>query len=260
MITDSYDNESNAKINPKLEENRLKCDACIVTFSPQIEKYVLDNFDTTEYSNYKMVSGTFPIYKINFNGKTFAFYQTLLGAPVAVGALEDVRTKIDTDKFIMFGGSGCLNKEIAHGKIMIPTESYRDEGTSYHYQESSDYIENPNAYVVEEFMKYKNIPYAMGKNWTTDAFYRETENNLAKRKKDGCISVEMECSAMQAVCNFRGIELYYFLSSGDLLDCKEWDRRHVEGEIAGTQHDPRLFDIAIELADYISNKKIEKRK
>ena len=24
MITDSYDNESNAKINPKLEENRLK--------------------------------------------------------------------------------------------------------------------------------------------------------------------------------------------------------------------------------------------
>ena len=78
-----------------------------------------------------------------------------------------------------------------------------------------------------------------------------TENNIAKRKADGCISVEMECSAMQAVCDFRGLELYYFLTSGDLLDAPEWDERHVEGEYAGTQHDTRHFDIAIGLADYI---------
>lgn len=45
-------------------------------------------------------------------------------------------------------------------------------------------------------MEYKKLPYVLGRNWTTDSFYRETENNLAKRKADGCISVEMECSAM----------------------------------------------------------------
>ena len=99
---------------------------------------------------------------------------------------------------------------------------------------------------------YKYLPYVLGKNWTTDSFYRETENNLAKRKADGCISVEMECSAMQAVCDFRGLQLYYFLTSGDLLDAPKWDQRHTEGEYAGTQHDTRHFDIAIELADYIS--------
>ena len=32
MITDSFDDKSMAKINPKLKENRLKCDACTVTF------------------------------------------------------------------------------------------------------------------------------------------------------------------------------------------------------------------------------------
>ena len=57
---------------------------------------------------------------------------------------------------------------------------------------------------------------------------------------------------MQAVCDFRGLELYYFLTSGDLLDAPKWDQRHKEGEYAGTQHDTRHFDIAIELADYIS--------
>ncbi len=39
--------------------------------------------------------------------------------------LEDVTEVIDTKRFVVFGGSG-LGREIAHGKIMIPTESYRD--------------------------------------------------------------------------------------------------------------------------------------
>ena len=252
MITDSFDNKSMAKINPKPKENRLKCDACIVTFSNIIENYVLKNYNVQQYSSYKMVTGTFPVYKINYNSKVFAFYKTFLGAPASVGILEDVTEVIDANKFIVFGGSGCLDKEIAHGKIMIPTESYRDEGTSYHYAPASDYIKNTNANTVAKFMELKKLPYILGKNWTTDSFYRETENNIAKRKADGCISVEMECSAMQAVCNFRGLELYYFLTSGDLLDSPEWDKRHIDGEYTGTQHDTRNFDIAIELANYVS--------
>lgn len=252
MIINSFDDKSPSKINPKPKENRVKCDACIVTFSNIIEDYVLKNYDVEQCSSYKMVTGTFPIYKINYNDKVFAFYKTFLGAPASVGILEDVTEVIDTNKFVMFGGSGCLNKEIARGKIMIPTESYRDEGTSYHYKESSDYITNRNANKVAEFMESQNLSYILGKNWTTDSFYRETENNIAKRKADGCISVEMECSAMQAVCDFRELELYYFLTSGDLLDAPTWDERRVPGEYAGTQHDPRHFDIAIKLADYIS--------
>ena len=177
-----------------------------------------------------------------------AFYKTYVGAPACVGTIEDAITEINTNKFIVFGGAGCLNNEIAHGKIMIPTEAYRDEGTSYHYAKASDYIKIKNANIVENFMKEKKLPYILGKTWTIDSFYRETKNNFEKHKKDGCIAVEMECSAIQAMCDFRGLELYYFLTSGDLLDAPEWDERHVDGEYAGTQHDTRHFDIAIELA------------
>ncbi len=252
MIIDSFDDRSIAKINPTPKENRLKCDACIITFSNVIEDYVLNNYDVEQFSTYKMVTGTFPIYKINFNGKIFAFYKTLLGAPASVGTLEDVTREIDTNKFVVFGGAGCLDKNIVHGKIMIPTYSYRDEGTSYHYAPASDFIQIKNSEIVAEFMKSKKLPYVLGKNWTTDSFYRETENNISKRKNDGCISVEMECSAMQAVCDFRGLELYYFLTSGDLLDSPEWNKRRVDGEFKGTQHDTRHFDIAIELADFLT--------
>ena len=67
MIIDSFDNKSEAKINPKPKENRLKCDACIVTFSNIIEDYVLKKYNVEKCSSYKMVTGTFPIYRINYN-------------------------------------------------------------------------------------------------------------------------------------------------------------------------------------------------
>ena len=102
-------------------------------------------------------------------------------------------------------------------------------------------------------MEKNGIPYVKGKTWTTDSFYRETLNNIEKRKKDGCISVEMECSAIQAMCNFRNIEFYTFFTSGDLLDSLKWDERKKKGQISGTQHDSGHFEIAIELADYITH-------
>ena len=252
MIIDSFDNKTNSKINPNLTGNRFKCDACIVTFSNIIEEYVVKNYNHKIVGYIKTVNGKTPIYSINISGKNFAVYKTILGSPATVGCFEDSREIIDTNKYIVFGGAGCLDKDIARGKIMIPTEAYRDEGTSYHYVEPSDYINIKNSHIVAEFMKSKNLPYVLGKTWTTDSFYRETEANFAKRKNAGCISVEMECSALEAVCDFRNVELYYFLSSGDLLDSPEWySRIKDENDYRGTQHDTRLFDLALELAIFL---------
>lgn len=166
--------------------------------------------------------------------------------------MEDTLSEIKTDKYIVFGAAGCLNKEIAREKVIIPTEAYRDEGTSYHYAPASDYITIKNANIVANFMKENGIPYVTGKTWTTDSFYRETIDNFNKHKADGCISVEMECAALQAMCDFRGLELYAFFTGGDLLDAPEWDARRKAGELKGTQHDTGHFDIALESARYIA--------
>ena len=254
MIVDSYDNKSEAIINPKIKENAIKVDACIVTFSYIIEKYVLENYACKQIAYFKSVTGITPVYQIEYKGKKFAFYKTYVGAPACVGTIEDSLEELKTNKYIIFGGAGCLNKEIAHGKVMIPTEAYRDEGTSYHYVPASDYIRVKNADIVADFMKENNIPYIMGKTWTTDAFFRETRNNFQKHKDDGCISVEMECSALQAVCDFRNLNLYMFFTSGDLLDAPEWDKRHKDEELKGTQHDTLHFEIALKLADYVTEK------
>ena len=251
MITDSFDDKSPAKINVKKSENAVKVDAVIFTFSQEIEKDVIAHYDCNKVGEYLIACGPTSVYLLKYHGKKFGFYRTWVGAPACVAPIEELSTVLCTDKIIHFGGAGCLNKEIARGKVMIPTEAYRDEGTSYHYMPASDYIRIKNHGVVKAFMEENKIPYVMGKTWTTDAFYRETVNNFEKHKADGCISVEMEGSAVQAVCDFRGLEAFMFFTSGDLLDAPEWTNRKEKGQIEHTQHDPGHFDIALALAEYV---------
>lgn len=251
MITETFDNQSRAIINPQINENSPVVDACILTFSHVIEKFVLNNYDCKQIASFWFATGETPIYQIEYKGKKFAFYKTYVGAPACVGTVEDTLSSIRTNQYVVFGGAGCLNKEITHGKVMIPTEAYRDEGTSYHYAPASDYITVKNANIVADFMEKDGIPYVKGKTWTTDSFYRETVNNFEKHRANGCISVEMECAALQAMCDFRELNFYTFFTSADLLDAPEWDERHKRGERQGTQHDSGHFDIALELARYI---------
>lgn len=252
MITSSFDDRSPAKLNPADGTDAVCVDACIITFSWMIEKYVLEQFDCRQIGVSRSVTGDTPIWQFTYEGKTFAFFKSYVGAPACVATIEDTRAVFCTDKYVLFGGSGCLNRDIARGRVMIPTAAYRDEGTSYHYAPASDYIDIPCAPVVEAFMKENGLPYAVGKTWTTDAIFRETENNFAARKAEGCLSVEMECAGVQALCCFRGWQLYVFFTSGDLLDAPKWTARQAAGQIKHTQHDAGHFDIALELARYVA--------
>lgn len=58
MITDSFDNQSNAIINPRNNENAPQVDACILTFSHVIEEFVLSNYDCrqiTYFLSYRFI-------------------------------------------------------------------------------------------------------------------------------------------------------------------------------------------------------------
>ena len=251
MIADTFDNYTEEIIKVWKNEDAKKVNACIVTFSHEILKYVLANFECTLIGNLYSSNGANPVYGFAYENREFAVYMSYVGAPGCVADMEDTLSLIQTDKYVVFGGSGCLNKDIARGKVMVPTAAYRDEGTSYHYAEASDYITVKNAEVVAKFMESARLPYIKGRTWTTDAVHRETRGNFEKRKAEGCICVEMECAAVQAMCDYRGLNAYFFFTCGDLLDAPEWDARMKKNQVKDTQHDPGHFDIALELARYI---------
>lgn len=224
-IIDAFDAESEEIIKPLEAINRVDGfpETLIAVFDQKLADMITDTFDCEEISY--MIGGIkIPIYKFRYGDKTLGFYHTLLGGAGSAGLLEEIIAK-GGRKILYFGACGVLDRNIAAGRLLIPTAAYRDEGTSYHYAPPSDYIEIKTADRLAEIFDELGAPYIKVKTWTTDAFYRETKNNMLARKADGCSVVEMECASVMAAGQFRGAEVYQFLYAADCLDGDSWDER-----------------------------------
>ncbi len=228
MTVLKYDSDKNAVINPKdfikKIDNFPKIG--VTCFSSELLESVLKNFEKEIVAEIHNANSSSPIYKINYKDTDIAVFMSRVGAPACIGGFEEV-IAMGLEKLIMFGTCGVLDKSIEDLAIIIPKSAIRDEGTSFHYCEASDEIIVNEKYIEEfiDLLKTHNYSYVIGKTWTTDAFYRETKEKMALRKKQGAISVEMECSAMSAVAKFRDVAFFEFFYAADNLDCAEWDER-----------------------------------
>ncbi len=186
-----------------------------------------------------------PVYSFEYNGRKLGFFCSTIGGAAAVGLLEELHA-LGAKRVLYFGSCGSLDRNITAGHLLVPTAAYRDEGTSYHYAPPSDFIEVRSADRLAEIFDELSVPYIKTKTWTTDAIYRETQDNMAKRKSEGCSVVEMECASIMAAAQFRGIEAYQFLYAADCLDGDKWDSR-ILGKMPEDMSE-RIMKIAIETA------------
>lgn len=149
-----------------------------------------------------------------------------VGAPLAAGYLDEL-IALGGKKFVACGGAGVLNREIAVGHLVIPESAVRDEGTSYHYLPPSREVQAnaDGVQAIKETLEKHDLPYVIGKTWTTDAIYRETKERIARRRAEGCITVEMEASAFFAVATFRDVPFGQLLYGGDDVSGDVWDHR-----------------------------------
>lgn len=254
-IEKSFDDKSEALITPeKIYGNHKKiADICIITFSHAVHDRVLKTYSCKKVANSGTANGKIPIYYIE--EKNILFYLSPIGSAVAGTVLDEVRCLTKACKFIVFGSCGILDENKCSGKIIIPTEAYRDEGFSYHFEKAADYIEISKSPVLIKILNDLHIENISGRTWTTDAIYRETVNNKNVRKSEGCICVEMECAGLQALCNFRGLELYQFFFGGDLLGDINWSRGTL-GTNTEKSNQINCFELALEIAEKIETNKI----
>ncbi|MBQ7374822.1 MAG: nucleoside phosphorylase [Clostridia bacterium] len=250
-IIDSFDKDRMGIINPEVvsQKSTHKLRVLIINFSYKIMDALLENdlVELIDDESVSTVADRYPIYR--FKGTDIGIVKTSIGAPMAAGMIEETGHIFSCEKFVLFGSGGGLDKTIPPSKLIVPTRAYRDEGMSYHYAPASDYIEIRNSGRVAEILTELGVDFVSGKTWTTDAFYRETKRNMERRKSEGCIIVEMEVSACQAVCDFRGYELYPFLYRADNLDSTNWDKS-ILSLISIDERLKHLF-IALELAKRI---------
>ena len=216
----------------------------VITFQDETFR-VLEQLCPTEVVAKHHAGRDIPIYRLNWNGRSIGICQTLLGGPGTAGLLEEALA-MGAKKVLLYGSCGVLDSALVAGHFILPTAAYRDEGVSYHYLPVGDYVDIPTAERLGEIFDGLNLPYVKGRVWTTDAFYRETRNNMAKRKADGCVAVDMECASAMAVGQFRGAEVYQFLYAEDSLDGDAWDRRTM-GAVPTSSYE-KYLRVALEVA------------
>ena len=104
MITESFDNHSPAIINPQRADNAPKVDACILTFSHEIEKYVVENYECEEIAEFWFATGRTPVWQLKLGDRKIAFYKTYVGFDLtdedikSIFALQDGQTVADIFK------------------------------------------------------------------------------------------------------------------------------------------------------------------
>lgn len=250
MLLTEFDESRHAVIDPGmgLPSVENSPETVVSVFSHQLFNAIVSFLGGEPIAESHDVDGEWPIYQVNYNGKRFGFYKGRLGAPACVGCFEEV-IAMGAKRIILLGNCGVLDRNIKDCGIIIPTRAIRDEGTSYHYAPAADYIDVNKKYRPEfkEVCDKFGYPYVEGVTWTTDAFFRETPKKIEARKAMGAVCVEMECAAMQAMCDFRGVEFFQFLYAGDNLDHSNWDPRSLSGT-ARLDDKQKIALLAFELA------------
>lgn len=222
-----FDPDPRAVINPDLvSENVPQANGCVISFFAETVNHLVEEEGLPQVATLRSEMGEHPVFQHEADGVPIGLFACGVGAPLAAGHLEELVGR-GYRNFIVCGSAGVLDRDIQFGKIVVCTSAVRDEGTSYHYLPPGFAVEPDElaTRVVIEQLDRAGIPHIQGRSWTTDGFFRETTAKVARRRTEGCITVEMEASALFAVMRFRGIRLALMLYGGDDVSGAEWDPR-----------------------------------
>jgi uridine phosphorylase len=240
-----HDPTREAYIEPsKVVEKRDVPESCVICFFRDvIEKVVSEHHASVVVEN-QWEDGLHHVYEIVHHDRRLAFFHPGVGSSLSAALLEEV-IAFGCRKFIACGGCGVLQEDIAAGHLIVLSSAVRDEGTSYHYLPPGREVQADQAAMqaLVSVLVDRGVPHIVGKTWTTDGPYRETRAKIQKRKDEGCLTVEMEASALMAVAQFRQVPFAQVLYAGDDLSGSEWDNRDWQAR-AGVRE--RLFWLAAE--------------
>ena len=223
------------------------CDTIILSFNGEILERVKQIDGVYEGGYLTNLNGKLPWYIYEKDGSKVAVAMALIGAPMVVGLLEELKAR-GFKNFIVLGSCGVLYQSIQADKIILPSSALRDEGTSYHYAPASDEIayEQSLLLTMEKALDKAGIEHIRTKSWTTDAFYRETAAKVKRRLAAGARVVDMEASAIMAWAQYRQANVYQFFYTADYVDHHnhEWDARREDRKADAMT----FFEIALVIA------------
>lgn len=239
-----YDTTSAEIIAPNHGKEAFLPEKCVFAFLGDVVENYAKEHEGRIVEAYETVSKTFPIYVVKYEDEDICMVQVPVGAPAATAMLDNL-IALGCKKIIATGSCGVL-EELEENAFVIPVKALRAEGTSYHYLEASRFIDLDADMIdsIAKTLEEMHLPYQKCTTWTTDGFFRETQDMVQHRVAEGCAVVEMECAALAACAKKRGAKFGQFLFTADsLANVENYDARNFGKDSHGK---------ALELAFYMT--------
>jgi uridine phosphorylase len=127
-----------------------------------------------------------------------------IGGPYAVLIAEQLRAA-GAQLTIGLTSAGRIAPSLPLPSIVVIEEAIRDEGTSLHYLPPSRTVTTPTPSVVDDLVQHLTGVSSVrrGLAWTTDAPYRETNQQLRGWRAAGVLAVEMQAASLFAFAHAR---------------------------------------------------------
>lgn len=146
------------------------------------------------------------------------------GAPQAACTVETLHA-LGVKSLLLVGLCGGFASELSVGEVLLPERLWSEEGTSFHYRQEEGFVEAPSLqgenlgkYLEKGGFSVRRLPTV-----TTDAPYRQTFEKEERWRELGCAAVDMEASAVAAVCAYYGMECTVALMVSDKHPLREED-------------------------------------
>ena len=147
-----------------------------------------------------------------------------IGAP-SLALFFEKAISLGAKKFISIGTCGSLDPLFKIRDFVIVQKAYCDEGTSLHYNKKTRESAASSSALfsaVSEKAKSNQRQLKPAQAWTTDAFYRETEDRREVFRGLGCSVVDMEASAFYSLAEFHKAEALALFVVSDELSSHDW--------------------------------------
>lgn len=163
-----------------------------------------------------------PLYGGSLDGVPVSVAHLRVGAPATVMTLEEL-IACGARQILCLGYAGSLQPSAPVGSLVVPTGCVCDEGTSRHYVEAGAALAPDKGLeaAIERAGREAGVRLAAGAVWSTDAPYREFVETIEEHRGRGVVAVDMETSAVFAVCRHRGVRAAVLLVVSDEL-WHEW--------------------------------------
>ena len=144
------------------------------------------------------------MFELEVDGTPCGVIPRTIGGPYAVLIAEQL---FASGARVVLGltTAGSVQPSLAVPALVVATSAVRDEGTSYHYLKPAPTVDapaEPVEFLVRELSQL-DLPVMSGQVWTTDAPYRETEQQLNRHARGGVLAVEMQAASLFAFAEAR---------------------------------------------------------